>query len=153
MDSIFRAARTSLAEKMERHRNKSFLEAMMSATALLAHADREIVLSHRLALDFILENVKELKVFDVHKAVNLFQEYSKAVQQDFNQARERVLKTVAKFSGDQQKATLLVRASEFSDRGERTCIGAAPDLSDLVVTLLLSVYFSLLPENSRSASG
>ena len=111
MDSIFRAARTSLAEKMERHRNKSFLEAMMSATALLALADREIVLSQRLALDFILENVKELKVFDVHQAINLFRDYSKAVQQDFNKARERVLKTVAKFSGDQQKATLLVRAS------------------------------------------
>ena len=111
MDSIFRAARTSLAEKMERHRNKSFLEAMMSATALLALADREIVLSQRLALDFILENVKELKVFDIHQAINLFRDYSKAAQQDFNKARERVLKTVAKFSGDQQKATLLVRAS------------------------------------------
>jgi len=111
MNSIFRAARTSLAEKMERHRNKSFLEAMMSATALLALADQEIVLSQRLALDFILENVKELKVFDVHQAVDLFRDYSKAVQQDFNKARERVLKTVAKFSEDQQKATLLVRAS------------------------------------------
>ena len=110
MSSIFRAARASLAEKIERHRNKSFLEAMMSATALLAHADREIVLSHRLALDFILENVKELKIFDVHQAVNLFREYSNEIQQDFNKAREKVFKTVAKFSGDQQKAALLVRA-------------------------------------------
>jgi tellurite resistance protein len=111
MSNLFRAARGSLAEKIQRHRNKPFLEAMMSATALLALADREIVLSQRLALDFILENVKELKVFDVHQAVDLFRDYSKAVQQDFNKARERVLKTVAKFSGDQQKATLLVRAS------------------------------------------
>ena len=83
----------------------------MSATALLALADREIVLSHRLALDFILENVKELKVFDVHQAVDLFQEYGKEVQQDFNKAKDKVLETVAKFSGDQQKAALLVRAS------------------------------------------
>ena len=44
-------------------------------------------------------------------AVNLFQDYSKTVQQDFNKARERVLKTLAKFAGDQQKAMLLVRAS------------------------------------------
>ena len=111
MSSIYRAARASLAEKIERHRNKPFLEAMMSATALLAMADQEIVLSQRLALDFILENVKDLKVFDVHQAINLFRDYSKAAQQDFNKAREGVLKTVAKFSGDQQKATLLVRAS------------------------------------------
>ena len=110
MSSIFRAARASLAGTIERHRNKPFLEAMMAATALLALADKEIVFSQRLALDFILENVKELKVFDVHQAVNLFREYSKEVQEDFNKARERVLKTVAKFSGDQEKAALLVRA-------------------------------------------
>jgi len=110
VSSIFRAARASIAEKVKRHRNKPFLEAMMGATALLALADKEIVLSQRLALDFILENVKELKVFDVHQAVNLFREYSKEVQQDFNKAREKVLKTVAKFSGDQEKAALLVRA-------------------------------------------
>jgi tellurite resistance protein len=111
MSTIFRAARASLAEKIERHRNKPFLEAMMSTTALLALADEEIVLSQRLALDFILENVKELKVFDVHQAVDLFKDYSKEVQQDFDRAREKVLKTVAKFSGDKEKAALLVRAS------------------------------------------
>jgi tellurite resistance protein TerB len=110
MSNIFRAARASLAEKIERHRNKPFLEAMMAATALLALADKEIALSQRLALDFILENVKELKVFDVHQAVNLFRDYGKEVQDDFNKAREKVLKTVAKFSGDQEKAALLVRA-------------------------------------------
>ena len=58
-----------------------------------------------------MENVKELKVFDVHQAVDLFQEYGKEVQQDFNKAKDKVLETVAKFSGDQQKAALLVRAS------------------------------------------
>ena len=110
MNSIFRAARASIAEKVKRHRNKPFLEAMMGATALLALADKEIMFSKRLALDYILENVKELKVFDVHQAVNLFREYSKEVQEDFNKAREKVLKTVAKFSGDQEKAALLVRA-------------------------------------------
>ncbi len=111
MSSIFSAARASLAEKISRHRNKPFLEAMMAATALLALADEEIALSQRLALDYILENVKELKIFDVHQAVNLFRDYGKEIQQDFNQAKAKVLETVGKFSGDQQKATLLVRAS------------------------------------------
>jgi tellurite resistance protein TerB len=111
MSTIFRAARASLAEKIERHRNKPFLEAMMAATALLALADREIVFSQRLALDYILENVKELKVFDVHQAVDLFRDFGKEVQEDFDRAKDKVLKTVAKFSGDRQKAALLVRAS------------------------------------------
>jgi tellurite resistance protein len=111
MSNIFRAARASLAEKIDKHRNKPFLEAMMAATALLALADEEIAISERLALDYILENVKELKVFDVHKAVNLFQDYGKEIQQDFDQAKDKVLKTVAKFSGDPQKGALLVRGS------------------------------------------
>ena len=83
----------------------------MAATALLAMADKEIALSQRLALDYILENVKELKVFDVHQAVNLFRDYGKEVQEDFGKAKAKVLETVAKFSGDRQKAALLVRAS------------------------------------------
>jgi tellurite resistance protein TerB len=111
MSSIFRMARQSLAEKIKIHRSKPFLQAMMAATALLALADKEIALSQRLALDYILENVKELEVFDVHQAVNLFRDYGKEVQQDFGKAKAKVLETVAKFSGDRQRAALLVRAS------------------------------------------
>jgi tellurite resistance protein len=111
MSRIFRMARQSLAEKIKKHRSKPFLQAMMGATALLALADKEIALSQRLALDYILENVKELKVFDVHQAVDLFRDYGKEVQEDFGKAKAKVLETVAKFSGDQQKAALLVRAS------------------------------------------
>ena len=58
-----------------------------------------------------MENVNELKVFDAHQAVDLFREFGKEVQQDFDKAKDRVLETVARFSGDQQKAMLLVRAS------------------------------------------
>ena len=110
MANIFRAARESIAEKLERHRNKPFLEAMMAATALLALADEEIMLSERLALDVILENVNELEVFDVHQAVNLFQDWGKAIKEDFGTAKKQVLKAVAKFAGDEEKASLLVRA-------------------------------------------
>jgi tellurite resistance protein len=111
MSSIFRAARASLAEKIERHHNKPFLEAMMAATALLALADEDIAISERLALDYILENVKELRVFDVLQAVNLFQDYGEDIQRDFNKAKAKILETVANLSEDQQKATLLVRAA------------------------------------------
>ena len=83
---------------------------MMAATALLALADEEIVLTERLALDFILENVSELKLFDVHHAVNLFRDWGKAVEEDYGAAQEQALKAVAKFSGDEEKASLLVRS-------------------------------------------
>jgi tellurite resistance protein len=110
MVNIFRGARESMAEKLKRHRNKPFLEAMMAAAALLALADEEIVLSERLALDFVLENVNELKIFDVHQAINLFQNWGKEIKEDFGTAKKQVLKVVARFSGDEEKASLLVRA-------------------------------------------
>ena len=110
MVNIFRGARESMAEKLRRHRNKPFLEAMMAAAALLALADEEIVLSERLALDFVLENVNELKIFDVHQAINLFRDWGKEIKEDFGTAKKQVLKVVAKFSGDDEKASLLVRA-------------------------------------------
>ena len=82
----------------------------MAATALLALADEEIVLSERLALDFILENVKELKVFDVHQAVNMFRDYGKAIKEDAETAKKEVFEAVAKFAADEEKASLFVRA-------------------------------------------
>lgn len=99
-----------MAEKLQRHRNKPLLEAVIAAAALLALADEEIVISERLALDFILENVSELKLFDIHQAVNLFRDWGKAIKEDFGTAKKQVLKAVAKFSGDEEKASLLVRA-------------------------------------------
>ncbi len=110
MASIFHAGRVALSAKLQRYRNKPFLEAMMGATALLALADDEIQLSERLALDFILENVKELKVFDVHKAINLFRDYGEAIQHNYDTGKEKVIKAVAKFSGDEDKGSLLIRA-------------------------------------------
>jgi tellurite resistance protein len=110
MANIFRAARESMAGKLKRHRNKPFLEAMMAAAALLALADEEIVLTERLALDFVLENVNELKIFDVHQAINLFRDWCKEIKEDFGTAKKQVLKAVARFSGDKEKSSLLVRA-------------------------------------------
>jgi tellurite resistance protein len=50
-------------------------------------------------------------LFDVHQAVNLFRDWGKAIKKDFGTAKKQVLKAVAKFSGDEEKASLLVRAS------------------------------------------
>ncbi len=110
MAKLFEAARLALNEQLQRYRNKPFLEAMMAATALLALADDKVQLSERLALDYILENVKQLKLFDVHKAVNMFCDYGELLKNDYNLGKEKVFKAVAKFSGDKEKASLIIRA-------------------------------------------
>ena len=105
-----KAIRSALNEYLQRFRNKPFLEASMAASALLALADDEILLSERLALDFVLENVEELRIFDPHKAVDLFRDYAEAIREDFETGREKVFKTVARFAGDEHAAELLVRS-------------------------------------------
>ena len=110
MAKLFEAARLALNEQLQRYRNKPFLEAMMAATAFLALADDKVQLSERLALDYILENVKQLKLFDVHKAVNLFCDYGETIKNDYDLGKEKVFKAVTKFSGDKEKASLIIRA-------------------------------------------
>jgi tellurite resistance protein TerB len=110
MAKLFEAAKLALNEQLQRYRNKPFLEAMMAATAFLALADDKVLLSQRLALDYVLANIKELRLFDVHKAVNMFSDYGEAIKNDYDAGKEKVFKAVAKFSGDKAKASLIIRA-------------------------------------------
>jgi len=110
MAKLFEVAKLALNEQLQRYRNKPFLEAMMAATAFLAFADEKVLLSERLALDYILENVKQLKLFDVHKAVNMFCDYGETIKNDYDLGKEKVFKAVTKFSGDKEKASLIIRA-------------------------------------------
>ena len=110
MVKLFEAAKLALNEQMQRYRNKPFLEAMMAATAFLALADDKVLLSERLALDYILENIKELRLFNVHKAVNMFCDYGEAIENDYDAGKEKVFRAVSKFSGDKEKASLIIRA-------------------------------------------
>ena len=110
MAKLFEAAKLALNKQLQRYRNRPFLEAMMAATAFLALADEKILLSERLALDYILENVRQLKLFDVHKAVNMFCDYGEMIKNDYDLGKEKVFKAVTKFSGDKEKASLIIRA-------------------------------------------
>jgi tellurite resistance protein len=111
MPNIFCTAKSALVEQLQRSQSKRFLKALMAASAFLALADDEVLLSERLAVDFILENTKDLKIFDAHKAVNLFRDYAEAIRDDVTAGKTKVLKTIAKFAGDERMAALIIRAS------------------------------------------
>jgi len=101
----------TLTNEVERFRNRDFLKATMAAGALLAMADGEVTLPEQLARDYILENVRELKLYDVHTAVDLFRDYVEAIQADPDAATEKIFKIVSKFTKDKDHAIVLVRAS------------------------------------------
>lgn len=111
MSGLIAEIRKTLADKYDRFRNRGFLSATMAASALLAVCDGEVTIDEQLARDYILENIKELKLYDVHDAVDLFRDYVEALQSDPKTAEEKIFKIVSKFSKDKEHAILLVRAS------------------------------------------
>jgi len=111
MPVLFKDLKKALTEELNRFRNRHFLRAAMAASALLATADGEVQISELLARDYILENIKELAVYDVHKAVDMFRSYADFIQKDSQAGKTAVYELLVRFSGDALHATLLVRAA------------------------------------------
>ena len=95
--------------EIERHRNRPFLKASMAACALAAAADGAPTLSERIRVDQILETLEELKIFDPHEGVDLFNEYSSALLESPEAGREKALAAVRAVSTNPDSAALLVR--------------------------------------------
>jgi tellurite resistance protein len=110
MANVYQIAKDLVNKELRRFRNRHFLEATMAASALLALADQEILMSERLALDFVLENVTELEIFDVHKAVDLFRDYAEAIQKDPVKGRDEVFKAITRSAKDEHEAEIIIRA-------------------------------------------
>jgi tellurite resistance protein TerB len=102
-----------LRQEIERHRQRPFLEAAMAACALIASADDEVSFSERARMDAVLESLAELRVFDPHDAVNLFNARVEALQADREAGRadafEAIRRGAARGASDDGAAELLVR--------------------------------------------
>ncbi|WP_119165801.1 TerB family tellurite resistance protein [Algihabitans albus] len=99
----------------ERLRNRPFLQAAMAASALVATADGEVSFSERVRVDELLGSLELLKLYDVHTAVDLFNDYVAALEKDRDEGgdegRAEVFAAVEKFAEDPQCGHLLLRIS------------------------------------------
>lgn len=96
--------------QLERHRNRPFLRGVMAASALVTTIHGEVTLGQRMRLDRVLETLGELKVFDPHEGVDLFDEYVQAIFKDPPKGQARALRDVKEVAaGDPEKAELLIR--------------------------------------------
>ena len=109
MGGFLQSLLTDYRSHLERHRNRPFLEAVMAACALAAVADGEVSFSERIRIDQILDTLEELKVFDAHEAVDLFNQYSKGILASPKAGREAAMTAVRTVTGDRERADLLVR--------------------------------------------
>lgn len=106
---MFSGLRKTLGDQLERRRHRPFLEAAMASCALIAIADGVVTLSERSRVDQILERLDELRFFDVHEAVNLFNDFVAGIEQDHDKGRQDALAAVAKMKGERAEARLLIR--------------------------------------------
>jgi tellurite resistance protein len=98
-----------LKKELARHRQRPFLEAAMAACALIASADDEVSFSERARMDAVLESLAELRIFDPHQAVDLFNARLDALQGNRERGQAQAFEAIRRGSADDGAAELLVR--------------------------------------------
>ncbi len=102
-----------LKSEIEQRNNKPFLKAAMAVCALVANADGTVTFAERYRVDRVLETVRELRIYDPHKAVDLLDEFLDDLRRDREQV-DRILRAkIARFAADHKSARTLLRIAYF----------------------------------------
>jgi len=109
MSGFLSSLLTDYRAQLERHRNRPFLRAAMAACAVAAVADGEVSFSERIRVDQILDTLEDLKVFDPHEAVDIFNEFTAGILDNPQAGRDRALEAVRAVTTEPERAELLVR--------------------------------------------
>ena len=119
MSNFIESIKNLIDHRQQKLNQKKFLEASMGACALLAMADGEISFAELMARDYLLDHVRQLQVFDVNLAADLFRECVEALKQDYQSTKNQIVEVIAEFAEDQELAPLLLRlcqAIAYADR-------------------------------------
>ena len=117
MPGFFQSLMRDYRLQVERRRNRQFLDATMAACSLIAIADGEVTLAERIRVDRILETLEELKVFDPHEGVNLFNDYCRAIQDSPKEGREKAVRSVKSMAGDPETVLCSLLGVDPEQRG------------------------------------
>ena len=96
--------------ELNRHKQRSFLEAVAAACALVATADGEVSFSERARLDTVIESLSQLRLFDPHEVVDAFDEHVAQLADDDNGVAV-MLKVISAGTRAEGAADLLLRIS------------------------------------------
>ena len=96
-------------ERLERQRNRPFLEGVMAACALVATTDGDVSLAEQVRVDQVLQTLDQLRVFDPHEGVDIFREHTDAILENPELGHENALEVIAKIATNPETGALLVR--------------------------------------------
>ena len=129
--------------QIKRHQNRPFLNAAMAACALMAGSGGEITFSQRVRVDQILETLEKLQIFDPHEAIDLFNDYARAILDAPKEGHARALAAVQSVTADQETAGLLVRICMAVAQA-----GGEKNLSQEIEIVMLCSLLQVEPDNT-----
>jgi len=94
---------------MKRQENRSFLEGVMAACALVASADGAVSFGERVRVDQILQTLEKLQVFDPHEGVNIFNEFTDLILDHPATGHETAFMAMEKIAREPENGQLMVR--------------------------------------------
>ena len=95
-------------DRSEKEHNRPFLEAAMAACAMVSASEGQVSFADRIRVDQIMETLAQLKVFDPHEGVDLFNHYTGGILASSKEGREAALKTIKTVTSDPETAELLI---------------------------------------------
>jgi tellurite resistance protein TerB len=94
--------------RSEKEQNRPFLEAAMAACAMVSVSEGQVSFADRIRVDQIMETLTQLKVFDPHEGVDLFNRYAAAILASPKEGREAALKIIKTVTSDPETAEVLI---------------------------------------------
>ncbi len=109
MGGVIASLSDKFQERLERQRNRPFLEGVMAACAVVATTDGEVSFAEQVRVDQILQTLDKLKVFDPHEGVDIFRNFTDAILEHPHEGHDKALAAVAAVSEDLEAGALLLR--------------------------------------------
>lgn len=109
MGSVIASLTGIFQERLERQRNRPFLEGVMAASALVATTDGDVSLAEQVRVDQVLETLEQLRIFEPHVGVDIFREYTDAILENPELGHENAMEAIAKIATNPETGALLVR--------------------------------------------
>ena len=122
-------ARETLTAEVAKFKNRTFMESVANACALISAADGEIRSEEKMKMVGFINASPELKVFELNDVIKVFSDACGKFEFDFQIGQAEALKAIGKVKGKHSEARLLVRVAcaigasdgHFDDREKAAC--------------------------------
>lgn len=109
MSKIADSLGPQITRQVAKLRERELLEGAMATSALVAMADRKVLLEENIAVASLIDNLELLKIYDPHLAVSLHTTYVEGLRANFAIGKQTALAAIERCAGDIEAALLLVR--------------------------------------------